>query len=427
MNSNQSAGVNPNIQGLKKSATLAINEQSRELSRGGKKIFRFGFGQSPFPVPQTVVQSLRENAACKDYLPVEGLGELRAAVAEFHARKHGLHFSKDDVFIGPGSKELMFILQLVYESELLLPAPSWVSYAPQAAMIGRDTKWLNASFSDDWRLTPETLAQHCEKAPSARRLLILNCPGNPTGGTYTADQLAELAEIARKHKVIILSDEIYGELHHRGEHVSIGRFYPEGTIVSSGLSKWCGAGGWRLGTFAVPPQMQWIRKAMGVVGSETFSTASAPVQFAAVTAFANGAEIESYLTNSRRILQALGNRAASLLRDFGVSVVRPDGAFYLFPDFSPLKEKFARRGITNSVEFCQALLEETGVALLPGIDFGRPAEELTTRLAYVNFDGGKALEAAERLASTDQINDQFLEEFCGDTLAGVKKLCDWLS
>ena len=129
--------LNLNVRGLEKSATLAINEKSRQMIREGREVFRLGLGQSPFPVPDEVVEALRRNAHQKDYLPVKGLYELREAIASFNLRMHKVDDSPDDVIIGPGSKELIFILQLVYYGDLIIPTPSWVSYAPQAKIIGR--------------------------------------------------------------------------------------------------------------------------------------------------------------------------------------------------------------------------------------------------------------------------------------------------
>ncbi len=203
-----------------------------------------------------------------------------------------------------------------------------------------------------------------------------------------------LAQTARRHGVILLSDEIYAELHHEGRHVSIARYYPEGTIVSGGLSKWCGAGGWRLGTFTFPPGLHWLLDAMANVASETYTSTSAPIQYAAVRAFSGGAEIEAYLEQARGILSALGGYAARKLREAGVVVDTPQGAFYLFPDFSGGAERLRERGVTTSKELCSRLLEDTGVAILPGVNFGRPEDELTARIAYVDFDGAGAQAAA---------------------------------
>ena len=419
--------LNLNVRGMLPSATLFINERSDELMRQGKSIIKLGLGQSPFPVPEPVVEELRMNAHQKDYLPVKGLRSLRRAVANYHNRAQGLNHNEEDVLIGPGSKELMFLLQFVYYGDLVIPTPSWVSYAPQAHLIGRHVRWVPTLLENGWRLTPEELSNLCKNDPDRPRIVILNYPSNPSGRTYQIEVLKALAKVARRHKVILLSDEIYGELHHKGRHISIARFYPEGTIISGGLSKWCGAGGWRLGTFTFPQSLRWLLDAMAAVASETYTSTSAPIQYAAVRAFEGGIEIEKYLRESRRILKALGKFSAKKLAKIGVEVPLPEGAFYLFPDFGKFKEKLKQRGITTSEGFTDRLLEETGVAILSGSSFGRSPEELTARIAYVDFSGAKALEAAGKIPPMTDLNDRFIEAYCPKIFTGIEKICNWLS
>ncbi|RME35196.1 MAG: aminotransferase class I/II-fold pyridoxal phosphate-dependent enzyme, partial [Deltaproteobacteria bacterium] len=299
--------LNLNVRGLPLSATLEINERSNRLIREGRQVCKLGLGQSPFPVPQPVVEELRANAHQKDYLPVRGLRELQGAVADYYERTQGLSYRPENVLIGPGSKELMFLLQLVYYGDLVIPTPSWVSYAPQAHIIGRHVHWVPTREDNKWLLTPDELERLCKDDPTRPRIVILNYPNNPTGYSYTDEQLRALAEVARKYHVILLSDEIYGELQYDGGHCSVARYYPEGTIISGGLSKWCGAGGWRLGTFVFPAELDWLAESMASVASETFTATSAPIQYAAVRAFAGGLRLERYLWNSRRILKALGD------------------------------------------------------------------------------------------------------------------------
>ena len=418
--------LNSNVRGLPLSATLAINEHSARLIKQGKQIYKLGLGQSPFPVPQPVIEALKENAHQKAYQPVEGLAELREAVAHYHNRTQGVECDGGDVLIGPGSKELMFLVQLVYFGDLVIPTPSWVSYAPQAHILARQVHWLPTYFEHGWRLTPEEIESLCKKDPDRPRILILNYPNNPSGQSYSVEQLKTLAQVARKYKIVLLADEIYGELHHSGQHVSIARFYPEGTIISGGLSKWCGAGGWRLGTFLFPRSLNWLRDAMAAVASETYTATSAPIQFAAVCAFKGGIQIESYVSQSRRILRALGQYLTQRLKEVGVHVQEPEGAFYIFPDFTPFGENLNARGITTSEEFCQRLLVETGVAVLPGIVFGRPQEELTARIAYVDFDGARALEKAEQVPLHKDLDAYFLKTHCGTTLTAIDRVCEWL-
>ncbi|MCA1758975.1 MAG: aminotransferase class I/II-fold pyridoxal phosphate-dependent enzyme, partial [Bacteroidales bacterium] len=375
--------LNLNVRGLNQSATLLINERSNELIKQGKTVYKLGLGQSPFPVPGIVQEALRRNAHQKDYLPVKGLLPLREAIAEFNFRHQDIKCSASDIFIGPGSKELIFILQLVYYGELIIPTPSWVSYSPQARIAGRHVNWVPTSEENDWRLSPEKLDLICRSDPNRPRVVILNYPSNPTGSTYPKTRLKKLADVARKYNLILISDEIYGLLDHSGEHVSIAQFYPEGTIISSGLSKWAGAGGWRLGTFTFPENLRWLQDAMAIVASETFTSTSAPIQYAAISAFQDQPEIDEYLFHSRRILKSLGNFISNRLKAKNVTMPSPKGAFYLFPNFSFYRDKLASKGILTSFELCEALLQETGVAILPGMDFGRQPEELTCRLAYV--------------------------------------------
>ena len=272
-----------NILGLKTSATLAINELSQKLITEGKEVFKFGLGQSPFPVPDIIVKELQKNAHQKDYLNVSGLIGLREEVANYHSNKNQYKYNAESVIIGPGSKELIFQTQLVLNCDLLLPSPSWVSYEPQAQIINKKVHWIKATAETNWHLDPEELDKTCTNLNSVNKLLILNSPNNPSGTTH--GNLKELANVAKKHNVIIIADEIYAELDFTGEYKSITHHYPEKTIVSSGLSKWCGAGGWRIGMLVFPDELSYIRDSVRTVASETFTAVSAPIQYAAIKAY----------------------------------------------------------------------------------------------------------------------------------------------
>lgn len=413
------------MRGLKPSATLAINERCAAMGAAGQRVYRLGLGQSPFPVPEVVVRALQDNAARKDYLPVSGLPALREEVANYHRRRNGLNCSAENVVIGPGSKQMLFILQLVHDGELLLPSPSWVSYAPQARLTGRPVAWVATSRADRWRLTANRLADYLSGAPACSRVLILNYPDNPTGESYDEAELAALAEVARRHELIVVADEIYGELSFADQHVSIAKYYPEGTIVSAGLSKWCGAGGWRLGTFLFPRELRWLQDALLAVASESHSAVSAPIQYAAIRAFQGGAEIDRYLHDSRRIMQALLAAWAAGLRAAGLHIVAPKGGFYLLADCSALRENLSAEGLVDDVTVCEHILEQTGVALLPGSAFGCAPEDLTLRAACVDFDGATALAEASSYPAADALDDAFLQKCCPLMMEALACLQSW--
>jgi len=419
--------LNLNVRGLGTSATVAINDRSNALRAEGRQVAKLGLGQSPFPVPDPVVDALRTHAREKDYLPVRGLPALCRSVADYTGRASGVDARPEDVLIGPGSKELMFLLQLTFYGDLVIPTPAWVSYAPQAKIIGRQVRLVPTGRDDGWMLTPQGLDDICREDVGRPRIVILNYPSNPVGRTYEAAELEEIARVARKHGVVLLSDEIYAELHHEGRHLSIARYYPEGTIVSSGLSKWCGAGGWRLGTFVFPRSLDWLLDGMAAAASETFTSTSAPIQHAAVTAFEGGEEIERYLGTSRRVLRAIGDASQRALTAAGIVCLEPQGGFYLWPELDGMRERLAARGIADSPTMVERLLEETGVAILPGSAFGRPAEELSARLAYVDFDGGAALAAAAERPAGEPLGDDFVATYAAPVHQAIRAMVDWVN
>ncbi len=412
---NMMSSVTPSVSGLRPSATLAINETCRMLASQGREIFRLGLGQSPFPVPAHVVAELQAQAHQKAYLPARGLPELCEAVVAHLGRTEGVERSSEQVLIGPGTKELMFLLQFAYQAELILPSPGWVSYEPQAAIVGRDYAWLEPG-GEHWGLSAEALDAHCREGRARSRLLILNYPNNPTGHCYSEAELRDIAEVCRCHQLVVLSDEIYSGVHFAGEHISIARFYPEGTIVSNGLSKWSGAGGWRLGWFSFPEEMVGLHRAMEALITETFTSVNSPVQYAAIAALAENRDMDVYLQRSRLVLRELAGFCCEQLRAVSAELAEPSGGFYVFPRFPSLQ------GVESSAELCRELLQETGVAILPGSDFGRPSNERTARLAFVDFDGAAALDAV----TGNVLDEGFLSQYCAPTVTAVERLAQWI-
>ena len=406
-----------NIIGLKASATLAINELSQKLITEGKEVFKFGLGQSPFPVPDIIVKELQKNAHQKDYLNVSGLIGLREEVANYHSNKNQYKYNAESVIIGPGSKELIFQTQLVLNCDLLLPSPSWVSYEPQAQIINKKVHWIKATAETNWHLDPEELDKTCASLNSVNKLLILNSPNNPSGTTH--GNLKELANVAKKHNVIIIADEIYAELDFTGEYKSITHHYPEKTIVSNGLSKWCGAGGWRIGTLVFPDELSYIRDSVRTVASETFTAVSAPIQYAAIKAYSE--DHSEYLENSRLILKMIGDYIYKELSSVGVICQKPQGGFYMICDFSNVVNK--THEINNDKTLCQKILNDIGFAMLPGSDFGMEEDKLLSRIAFVDFDGSKAL---KMISKEKPSSDNFLDLTCPKIAKGISLLKDWI-
>ena len=401
----------------KPSSTLRINEISNKLLDEGKNVYKFGLGQSPFPVPEILIETLKKNAHQKDYLNVSGLLKLREVVAKYHSKKNLYNYSKDNVIIGPGSKELIFQCQMVTEMPLLLPKPSWVSYEPQAKILKKDVNWIDTSKNTNWHLSANALKDYCKNNKYKYQLLILNSPNNPTGTNN--EDLEELSKICKENNIIVISDEIYTELDFNGNYHSISHFYPEGTIISSGLSKWCGAGGWRLGTLIFPKELKLIHDSVRSLASETFTSVSAPIQYAAVKAYTE--DHSEYLNNSRTILKKVADFVYDQLSEIGIECIRPQGGFYILCDFSKIIKH--NNIINNATTLCEQVLQNTGFAMLPGKNFGIEDEKLITRMAFVDFDGNKALSF---MKDNSSIKDNDFNELFPKINEGILNLKSWL-
>ena len=399
------------VKGLEPSSTLKINEVSRNLENKGKKIFKFGFGQSPFGIPNDIVNALRDNAYQNKYLPMQGLKELREAIAKYTSVKKNYDYKSENVIIGPGSKELMFLLHILFDGEIILPAPSWVSYAPQAILGRNKIQLIQTTRENNWFPTGAEIEDVILKDRNKNYLLFLNSPNNPSG--QVCENLKEISEIAQKYNLIILSDEIYSELSFEKEFKSISNFCPEKTIISTGLSKWCGAGGWRLGYFIVPNSLNILKDSINVLASETFSAVSAPIQYAAIKAYTNNHD--EYINNSKNILKAVGNYVYENLKSNKVLINKPQGGFYLMPEF--LGKKF-----NSSSEMCDNILKETGVALLPGSDFGFDKNKMLVRLSFTDFDGQNFM---SQIHNNQKIDNNLIIKLAPKIPEGVEKLKKW--
>ncbi len=289
-------------------------------------------------------------------------------------------------------------------------------------MFGKTVHVLHTSSENLWKARPADLDSLCSKIEKPK-MLIFNSANNPTGQVYSSNELADLAEVAEKHNLLVVSDEIYARLTFDGSFESISKHCPNRTIISSGLSKWCAVGGWRLGTFVFPKSLAYIRKAMLAVASESFSAVCAPVQYAAVTAYAGDFD-KRYLPSVNKILETLTFQCADKLSRAGIITAPPDSGWYLFVDFANYRGKLLQKGICTSVDLCNALLEEASVGALPGEACERGSVELSARLAVVNFSGSNILEFVQEYDGP--LNNRVIDRYCADTISAIDAVVNWV-
>ena len=400
------------VKNLKISSTLRINEISKELESKGKEVFKFGFGQSPFKIPEDVINELRNNAFQNKYLPMQGLPELRDAVANYISSKKNHNYKAENILIGPGTKELMFLLQMLFDGEVILPTPSWVSYEPQAILGRNKVHWIETRRENNWFPTSSDIEKVVLPNKKKNYLLFLNSPNNPSG--QICKKLDEISKTIKKYNILVLSDEIYSELSFDDNYKSISSYCPENTIISTGLSKWCGAGGWRLGYFVIPNELTRLKNSLKILASETFSSVSAPIQYAAIAAHKN--DHTNYIYKSRKILKLVGEYVYNNLKSNKILIDKPQGGFYLMPEFLDMKFK-------SSQEMCSSLLTDTGVVLLPGSDFGFSEDKLITRLSFTDFDGKEFM---DNLPEKQNLDDSLVDKFAPKVVEGTKRLKAWV-
>ena len=411
------------VRPLKQSVTLAINELVRRQP-AEERLLHMGFGQSPFPVHSRIREAMAANADKNMYLPSAGEPELRTVATQYFAKRCGFDAEGFDAIVGPGSKELLFDVQLAVEGDLLMPVPSWVSYGPQATLLDDRVLKIATTVADHYHVTGDRLEWAIKEARHAGRnptKLIINYPNNPSGLSLTAERLQELADVCSRHNILVISDEIYGLVAHKQRHQSIARFYPDGTIVTSGLSKHLSLGGYRLGVALVPKALHHISHALVRIASETWSAVAAPMQFAAITAFEGHADIESYIKKCTEIHRLIAGHVRDTVVSLGVTYPLLDGAFYLYPDWNRYREALAtKRRVSTSDELAEDLIDDAQLATLPGTAFGADPSELTLRLATCDFDGRRAL------AFHDERPEATSQSFVAGSCPNIAAACEAL-
>lgn len=362
------------------SPTLAVDAKAKQLKAAGEDVCGFGAGEPDFDTPEFIKQAcIRALEAGKTkYCPAPGLPDLRAAIAEKYQRENGFEkVESAQVVVSPGGKYSCYLAIAATcdkGDEVIIPAPYWVSYPEMVKLAEATPVVLATGDAQGFKLTAEQL----ESAITPRtRMLILNSPSNPTGIVYTREELEAIADVCLRHQVLIFSDEIYEYMLYDGvAHYSPASFSPEVaalTITASGFSKTFSMTGWRLGTLVAPAP---VAKAIASMQSQTTSNATTFAQYGALAAMQ---QPEAAREAVGQMLAVFDRRRIKMFEALqaieGMSCVRAQGAFYLFPNMASF-------GL-SSTEFATRLLDEHKVAVVPGNGFGA---EGYMRLSYAVSD-----------------------------------------
>lgn len=409
------------------SPTLGMNEEVKRQRGAGKQVMHMGFGEGPFPVPERLKKALADNVHRKEYLPTVGMEELRNVVAAYYKKKIGLDTDKFDVIVAPGSKLILYALQMAIEGDLLMPVPSWVSYAPQAKMLRTHVIKVPTKLDDKgFHIDPAVLRDTIKKARAEGKnpsKIILNYPSNPTGLTIPENELKEIAKVCVEEDILIISDEIYGFVSFDNKYRSIAHYAPTHTAVTSGLSKHLSLGGWRVGVGFIPKAITGLQQLLSNISSETWSCVPAPIQQAVVEAYKGHEDVEQHIQQCSDIHSLMNKYIAKGLRDLGVNAPEPQGAFYNYPDFDAHRADLAKVGIKTSKELSDALLKNYALATLPGTAFGAAPDVLTLRLSGCDYDGAAALKAYQ---SGEKLDEAFINKNAPRVKASIETFGQFL-
>lgn len=407
------------------SITLTMNERVNAMWAAGQQVYHLGFGESRFPVQPDLLEALRANATQKAYPPVRGLPALRDNIAAFYQNWLGVSVSADQVIVGPGSKILLWALLQSLAGDLLLPQPSWVSYAPQARMAGKGVHWFPTRLQDDYIPTVDSLratVTSLRQAGHQPGIVLFNTPNNPTGVVYPADAVRALADYCRDQGLVIISDEIYGLVNHGARpHASFAQYYPEGTVVTGGLSKHVSLGGWRFGAAILPPgeRGKALMSQLVVIASETWSGVATPVQHAALVAYSGAEAIMDYIQTCAHVHGVMACYLYTSLRRLGLDCPEPSGAFYVYPSFEKWRPGLEAVGVHTSEDLAAYLLDHYHIATLPGTAFGSSPEDLVLRLATSYVDAPTDADAARLLTEyrRQPASQLFIQTQCPNLVA----------
>lgn len=362
------------LQRIQPSATLAMTSRVFELKRQGIDVIGLGAGEPDFDTPDFVKEAAIEaiRAGKTKYTNVDGTPELKQAVVAKFARDNGLTYAENQISVNSGGKHTLFnafCATIDAGDEVIVPAPYWVSYPDVVEFAGGKPVFIAAGADQNYKIRPEQL----EAAITAKtKWVVLNSPSNPTGAAYSAAELKALGEVLERHPhVLIYADDMYEHILYDGfEFATIAQVVPslyDRTLTANGVSKAYAMTGWRIGYAGGPA---WLIKAMGKLQSQSTSNPCSISQAASVAAL-NGDQ--SFLKERVAAFQGRRDLVVSMLNQInGMTCPRPEGAFYVYPEFAGLIGKTTPKGvkITTDEEMIAYLLDEAKVAAVHGAAFG---------------------------------------------------------
>ena len=386
--------------------------------------YGFAFGQSPFPVPQSIQTALIKNADKGAYAAVPGIPELRSAISKYNKHYFEMDVAPERIYVGPGTKELIFNLLEILHGTVILPTPAWLGYLPQIRFLQKNYHMLPTRANK--KISPTDLQKLALRLQDRQKILILNNPNNPTGLLYDRLELEEIADICREQNIVVISDEIYAQTTFNfSKFVSMGKIYPEGTFVTNGLSKSHAAGGYRLGYVVFPQHAVDLKAQFKKILATEYTAVSTPIQHAAVAGFEISKDMDEYFEITRNIHHIMGEYTHdSLLEIEGVKVTKPEATFYLLADFNAFATDLQKVKINTSQKLSESLMVHPyHTAIVGGDSLVLERTDFSARIAYVDYDGAKVYESYKKQKpKTHSERTEFVKNNAPKMVQGIKMI-----
>ena len=395
----------------------------------GFGFYGFAFGQSPFPVPRPIQEALIKNVNKGAYAPVPGIPELREAISKYNKFYFGIDVDPQRIYVGPGTKELIFNLLEILHGTVILPTPAWLGYLPQIRFLKKNYHMLPSDKNG--KISPDDLRKLALRLHDRQKILILNNPHNPTGVVYDKFDLEEITKVCREQEITVISDEIYAQTTYDfSKFVSMGKIYPEGTFVTNGLSKSHAAGGYRLGYVIFPQHALDVRRQFKKILATEYTAVSTPIQHAAVAGFEISSEINDYFEITRNIHQLIGEYTYNFLNKIdGVVTTKPEATFYLLADFNSFATELEKNKINTSQKLSEALIVHPyHTAIVGGDSLVLERTDFRARIAFVEYDGEKVYSNYKnQKPKTFSEKLEFVETNAPKVVSGLKMIDKFLN
>ena len=365
------------------SPTLNCQNIIKSRKENNLPVYNFGLGANCISQPDFYIQKVQEYAGKKNYTSVQGISELQDSIINNFSTET---YAIDNVLIGNGLKELLYIIQLSFVGKIYHITPSWVSYKEQIRILNKecDLIEIETNLKNNYKINLNDLETSLKKYKNDKKLILFNNPNNPTGTFHNPEEVKLIANILNKYNCIVLADEIYMNLTHFNKIETISTYIPHLTIRSSSVSKDLGCGGYRLGWLTFPKELKNLYKKCSANASSIYSCTSTPIQYATSSMLNNKSLFTKHCNYNNKVYKHIVCNLCKILDKSKIKFVKPTSAWYIFANFSNYKKSLENLGVTNSYELNSLFLNKIGIISVPGECFN--ISGLNLRFSLIDID-----------------------------------------